>query len=1180
MAEWSPEANDIFLQALEITAPEERRAFLDSACGGDDALRERVEGLLRASERAGSFLEAPAPDLATTAHAGAVPGGAVGPYKLLAEIGEGGMGVVWMAEQTEPVRRRVALKVIKPGMGSEQVVARFEAERQALALMDHPHIAKVLDGGATEEGRPYFVMELVKGVPITRYCDEQRLTPRERLGLFIPVCRAVQHAHQKGVIHRDLKPGNVLVALYDGRPVPKVIDFGVAKATEQRLTERTLFTAFGAVVGTPEYMSPEQAGLNQLDIDTRSDVYALGVLLYELLTGTTPLEHRRVKGADLLEVLRLVREEEPARPSARLSATAELPAIAARRGVEPKKLSGLVRGELDWVVMKALEKDRARRYETADALAQDLLRYLADEPVQACPPGAGYRLRKFVRRNRGPVLASLAIALLLVGGIVGTTWGLLRAVAERDQKDKARRTAEANEAQALAERRQAEAVASLLESIFHDKLSPQATSGDPLSELAWRVDKGVAGLEKEYAGQPLVRARLRNALGLTLLGLGEFERAADQFRQAVEERRAGLGPDHLDTVEAESHLAETYRWLGKPEQALPLARRVLAVRTEKLGRDHFDTLVSLNDLAWASWDAGDLEAGPPLLEEALARMKAKFGPGALSTLNIMSNLGQMYARSGQPEQAVALHREALDKTAAQLGHDHALTLRYLSDLAYAVREAGRPGEALPLFERALEGRKAKFGADHLQTLLSMEGAAETLVRTRQFGRGLALQQQVLDRLRARYGPDDRAALLSLGRLAIGYLRAGRAAQAVPLFEEELGRQKARFAPDHPDVLATQLNLGVAYGDVGRNQDAVTVLREARGKTQAKLGPVYPQTVVVTINLAKAYLTLGEPKQALTVLGPTVEALRVRRGPDHRDTLSCLPTLAAAYFNSGERDKARALLEEALPKLRAVLGSDDRQTLWAMYTLGAMYVHRGERDRAVPLYAQALERERAVLGPGHKDTLITLHALAVAYRDMGRPADALPLFEEEQKHAEAHQGPYDPKALQPLVEMAFLYEALGKPGQAAAVWGRVLAGCRKNWPGKRAVAEALTRVARDLLLQDKYAEAEPLLREALPIFAAHKPDEWQRFHALSLLGGALLGQKKYAEAEPLLREGCAGLTARAGSVPAKERGWVADALERLVKCYEAAGQPEKAAEWRKQLGARRQAGKGADRPQKK
>jgi serine/threonine protein kinase/Tfp pilus assembly protein PilF len=431
---------EIFLAAVELHRPEDWDAYLDQACAGDEELRRQVSLLLKAHREAGSVPGAAASGQGpTVAHqpAAEAAGVVIGPYKLLQQIGEGGMGTVFMAEQTRPVQRKVALKIIKPGMDSRQVIARFEAERQALALMDHPNIAKVLDAGTTDSGRPYFVMELVKGAPITRYCDENRLTPKERLALFIPVCQAVQHAHQKGIIHRDLKPSNVLVALYDGKPVPKVIDFGVAKATGQKLTERTLFTEFGAIVGTLEYMSPEQAGLNQLDIDTRSDIYSLGVLLYELLTGSTPLERKRLKEAAMLEVLRLIREEEPPKPSTRLSTADESPSVAAHRGVEPKKLSALVRGELDWIVMKALDKDRSRRYETANGLAQDIERYLHDEPVQACPPSAVYRFRKFARRNKtGLAMAGLVLFfLVLLGGGVGwmvRDWGAQQAVLERE----------------------------------------------------------------------------------------------------------------------------------------------------------------------------------------------------------------------------------------------------------------------------------------------------------------------------------------------------------------------------------------------------------------------------------------------------------------------------------------------------------------------------------------------------------------------------------------------------------------------------------------------------------------------------------------------------------------------------------------------------------------------------
>jgi WD40 repeat protein/serine/threonine protein kinase len=417
----------IFLAVLDMADPAERSAYLDQACAGDPALRAQVEQLLKAHQEPGPFMERPASALVDTVEESVRErsGTLIGPYRLMEQLGEGGMGLVFVAEQTEPVRRKVALKVLKPGMDTRQVVARFEAERQALALMDHPNIAHVFDGGATPSGRPYFVMELVKGVPITDFCDQHHLTPRQRLELFVSVCAAVQHAHQKGIIHRDLKPSNVLVTLHDTTPVVKVIDFGVAKALGQELTDKTLFTGVAQMLGTPLYMSPEQVGQSGLDIDTRSDIYSLGVLLYELLTGTTPFNKDRFKQAAYDEICRIIREEEPPKPSTRLSDSKDsLPSISAQRQTEPAKLTRLVRGELDWIVMKALEKDRNRRYETANGFAQDVQRYLADEPVQACPPSAWYRFRKFARRNK----VTLATATTVAVAVLVALGGLLSAV--------------------------------------------------------------------------------------------------------------------------------------------------------------------------------------------------------------------------------------------------------------------------------------------------------------------------------------------------------------------------------------------------------------------------------------------------------------------------------------------------------------------------------------------------------------------------------------------------------------------------------------------------------------------------------------------------------------------------------------------------------------------------------
>jgi serine/threonine protein kinase/WD40 repeat protein len=452
---------EVFLAAADLSAPV-RPSFLAEACGQDAELRAAVERLLAAHDAPASLLEPPVPSADHTSTFGAeggvgsaMPANAehvgsllAGKYKLVEEIGEGGMGCVYLAKQTEPVQRMVAVKLIRPGMDSRAVLARFEAERQALAVMDHPNIAKILDGGL-HDNRPFFVMELVKGKPITKFCDERKLTPRERMELFVPVCQAIQHAHQKGIIHRDIKPSNVLIALYDDRPVPKVIDFGVAKATGRALAEDSVYTAFGAIVGTPEYMSPEQASLNNLDIDTRSDVYALGVLLYELLTGTTPVDRKQLGQSALLEVLRIVREVEAPRPSTKLSSSEALPSIAANRKIEPKKLSRLMKGELDWILLKALEKDRTRRYESANGLAADVQRYLAGEPVQAVPPSKSYRLGKFARKHRVALAAAGMVLLALVAGVVGTSLGLVEAVDERKRADVARESAQSNEARAV-----------------------------------------------------------------------------------------------------------------------------------------------------------------------------------------------------------------------------------------------------------------------------------------------------------------------------------------------------------------------------------------------------------------------------------------------------------------------------------------------------------------------------------------------------------------------------------------------------------------------------------------------------------------------------------------------------------------------------------------------------------
>jgi serine/threonine protein kinase/tetratricopeptide (TPR) repeat protein len=899
----SPEKS-IFLEAIEIGSASERASYLDSACGGNAELRGQVEALIRAHQTPQRLLDnaAVAPPTIDRPPQLERPGGVIGPYKLLEQIGEGGMGTVFLAEQDQPVRRKVALKVIKAGMDSRQVIARFEVERQALAMMDHVNIARVLDAGTTEAGRPYFVMELVRGVPITKYCDDHHLTPRERLELFVPVCHAIQHAHQKGIIHRDIKPSNVMITLYDGKPIPKVIDFGVAKATEQKLTDRTLFTQSGTMVGTMEYMSPEQAEMSAQGVDTRSDIYSLGVLLYELLTGSTPLSHKRLKEAAYVEVVRMIKEEEPPKPSTRLGDSGEaLASISAQRHMEPAKLTKLVRGELDWIVMRTLEKDRNRRYETANGFAADLLRYLNDEPVLACPPSAGYRLEKFVRRNRGPVLAASLVLFALVVGVIGTSFGFLQARHAAEAERQAKETAQ----QRLT---QIEKANEILGSVFKD-LNPEAAEkeGKQLQVLLGEhLDQATAQLEGEVIGDTLAVARMQMHLGQSQFGLGYAQKAILLFIKARTTFTAQLGADHRDTLTSMDSLAWAYQTAGELALALPLYEETLKLRKAKLGPVHPHTLVSMNSLASGYQAVGKLDLALPLYEETLKLRKAKLGPDHVDTLVSMNNLALVYKNSGKLDLALPLYEETLKLRKAKLGPEHPHTLSSMNNLAAGYLAAGKLGLATPLYEETLKLRRAKLGPDHPLTLNSMNNLAQGYKTGGKLDLALPLFEETLRLTKAKLGPDHPGTLITMNNLAGGYQAAGKPDLALPLYEETLRLRIAKLGPDHPDTLISVSLLGLGYIRAGQTAKAEPLLRECLASGE-KNEPDAWKTFDTKSMLGAALLGQKKLVEAEPLLLAGYQGMKQREAtiplPNKNRLIEALERLVQFYETTGNKEQS-------------------------------------------------------------------------------------------------------------------------------------------------------------------------------------------------------------------------------------------------------------------------------------
>jgi len=1080
------QVEDVLL-AVALEKPEaDRPAFLTAVCGTDLALRQRLESRLAEQARANPPATAPAQGGLPTVRAdvaqgslGETIGQSLGRYKLLEKIGEGGCGEVYVAEQSEPVRRRVALKVIKLGMDTRQVVARFEAERQALALMDHPNIARVFDAGATQTGRPFFVMELVRGIKITDYCDEHQLSTQERLGLFIQVCRAIQHAHQKGIVHRDIKPSNILVTLHDTVPVPKVIDFGIAKAIEGRLTDATVYTQLHQFMGTPAYMSPEQADLSGLDIDTRSDIYSLGVLLYELLAGCPPFDPNELLKAGLDAMRRAIRENEPVRPSTRLAMLKpdELTATAKRRSIQPPRLIHALKSDLDWITLKCLEKDRQRRYDTANGLAMDLERYLAGQPVIAAPPSPGYRLRKFVTRHRGAVGAACALAALLVAGVVAFAWQASiarhqrdRAVAaEAEAKKRADELAKVSDFQEsmLSQINANEAGNSLMQDIRARFRAALDKSGVAEPERAARVESferelgrvnatdtaagiidrtilkpAVKAVEAQFKDQP-VDAKLRHGLAELYRILGLYDEALPLHQSALATRRRALGENAPDTFFSLNDMGVVLEAQGKFDEAEQLYRQALEGRRRVLGEDHPDTLTSMSNLGNYLRVRGRYAEAEPLLRSSVEKCRRVLGPDKRDTLICMNCLGFLLISQGKIAEAEPLWRDAYEKGRLALGEDDPDVLVWLNNLAGLLQAQGKLKEAEPYYRQSVEKHRRIRGEEHPTTIQAIAAMAGNLNRQGRFPEAESLYREALDKSRRVLGNGHPETWSCMSNLGNALSQEGRLTEAESLLREALAARRRQMGDDHADTLSAMAQLAQLLANQGKLAEAEELYRETLDKSRQVLGDKHPDTLVRMINLGGVLVQEKRLDQAEPLIRQAVEVRRRVSGEDHPETLVALSNLGRLLELQGKLPEAEALDRDVMTRFRRVLGDDHPNTLNSIASLASVLRSEGKTAEAEPLYREALRGMEHKLGKDHARTAMARLGLGRTLTDLGRFGDAEPELKDAERVLATAQGVPAGRHQQSLEALVALYDAWQKSepssshDAAASDWKRTL-----------------------------------------------------------------------------------------------------------------------------------------------
>ncbi len=1073
-------AKEIFLRVMAVPSSADQQALLDNLCDGDLALQQKVDRLLAVSQHdaATNQLDQIVSAFGIQSTRLGLPGVAeddsvqesipqpwvlrdVGPYRLLEQIGEGGFGTVYRAAQTTPVRRQVALKALRPGMNSGEVIARFEAERQALAMMEHPNIAKVLDGGTDVDGRPYFVMELVHGIPVTQFCDESRLNTEERLRLFIDICRAVQHAHQKGIIHRDLKPSNVLVTVHDGQAVPKVIDFGIAKALHQQLTDHTLHTGYRQMLGTPLYMSPEQAAMNGIDIDTRSDIYSLGVMLYELLTGTTPFTKELLSQASFDELRRIIREQDPPRPSSRITTLQNhaRSTIADCRRIDQRRVGDILRGELDWIVMKAIEKQRERRYETASALAADVQRYLDDEPVLACPPSKWYRFTKAVRRQRVLLTTASLLVSALIIGLVGTSTqayranraerladqrfenerkARLQAVEEKARADQEKvradfEAASAKQAARIADEESAFAMA-ISKFLQYDILAQsdvilQLESNhlpDPNITLATVLDRASKKIGARFAELPAVEGSLHYTIAQAYMELGKYTQAEPHCLRAVE-----IGRAHTDL----SDLPETARAIGllgilrlhqhRLSEAEPLLLERYQRQTAFDDADEKEIRNALSQLVVLRFEQGRHAEAEVYAQQCLDLCRRTLGDEHRETLIAKSNLASQYEELGNEEKADAIFLEILNVRLRIWGEHHPDTLASLKKEGIRCDNKGEYAEARRIFEQVVSGYTQLYGTEHPLTLSAQANLGHVLNRLSQHDAAEQLLRKTLSSVEAAEGAEAAYSHVAYPFLASTVKNQGRLDEAHTILKQAHHAKLSLLGPDHREVIQLEFDQADLLRSMGRADEAVQLYHELIERSKTVLGAEHSILLTAQGNLAVLYFDIRAYDRALKILDELLPLRLKSRGPDALETLTAQINRGCVLNGLKRHSEARSQFLDVIQRIDKSLPTAHSLAVLARERLAEAWEHDSKVPnrylQATNVYREILQLQVNTIGPWHDQTLETTVKLARRHLKEGKPDDAVMFLTQYLETYKQMMSNDEPSAKQTKLELRIQLE---------------------------------------------------------------------------------------------------------------------------------------------------------------